>query len=147
MTFDMSAVDNLARSSGGPVVKFNQIGDTCKLRLTGLEERPQTDFTSGQPITWADGTPKTQFVFTGEDIMEGSATYGETVRLFAKGFMLGAIKEALQAANAKPAPDGILAVVFDREEPASKPGLNPAKKYRAQYKPPAPAAFDTTDII
>ena len=142
MTFDTNAAQSLTRKGGGNIAKFNQIGDTVKIKITGLEEREQTDFISGEVIRWADGKPKMQFVFTGID----QDTQEET-RLFAKGYLLGAIKDALVAADANLEAGGILAVKFSHEDAPSQPGLNPAKRYVAQYAPPKPASISADDLI
>lgn len=142
MTFSQEAASALSRNSGGSIVKFTNIGDTVKLKITGLEQREQTDFISGEILRWADGKPKMQFVFTGID-----QDTGEETRLFAKGYLLTAIKEALQKADANLEAGGILAVKFDREDEPSKPGLNPAKRYVAQYQPPKPASISAEDLL
>ena len=107
MTFDNSAAEALTRKGGGNIAKFPNIGDMVKIKITGLEERQQTDFITGEPITWADGKPKMQFVFTGID----QDTQEET-RIFAKGFMLGAIKDALTKADCNLEAGGVLAVKY-----------------------------------
>jgi len=142
MTFDPTAAQALTSQGGGAIAKFPNIGDTVKLKITGLEQRQQTDFQTGEPITWPDGKPKMQFVFTGID-----QDSQEEIRLFAKGFMLSAIKDALTAAGTNLEAGGILAVKYSADEPASRPGLNPAKKYVAQYQPPKPASISAEDLI
>ena len=142
MTFDSQAAQALTTKSGGPIAKFPNLGDTVKLKITGLEQTQQTDFITGEPITWADGKPKMQFVFTGID----QDTQEET-RLFAKGYMLTAIKQALTDAGVNLEAGGILAVKYAADEPASKPGLNPAKKYVAQYQPPKQASISAEDLL
>jgi len=142
VTFDSQAAQALTTKSGGPIAKFPNLGDTIKLKITGLEQTQQTDFITGEPITWADGKPKMQFVFTGID----QDTQEET-RLFAKGYMLSAIKQALTDAGVNLEAGGILAVKYAADEPASKPGLNPAKKYVAQYQPPKQASISAEDLL
>jgi len=142
VTFDSQAAQALTTKSGGPIAKFPNLGDTVKLKITGLEQTQQTDFITGEPITWADGKPKMQFVFTGID----QDTQEET-RLFAKGYMLTAIKQALTDAGVNLEAGGILAVKYAADEPASKPGLNPAKKYVAQYQPPKQASISAEDLL
>jgi hypothetical protein len=83
-----------------------------------------------------------QFVFTGID----QDTQEET-RIFAKGFMLGAIKDALTKADCNLEAGGTLAVKYTEDEPPSKVGLNPAKKYVAQYQPPKPASISADDLM
>lgn len=124
----------------GNVAKFKDVGDLVKIRITDLQQREQTDFRSGEVLRWKDGSPKMQYVFHGTDVETGEET-----RIFAKGFMLGAIKDALRAANANVEEGGILAVQFTHEE-QTEPGLNPAKKYKAQYQPPA-KSVSADDLI
>jgi hypothetical protein len=57
VTFDNTAAEALTRKGGGNIAKFPNIGDMVKIKITGLEERQQTDFITGEPITWADGKP------------------------------------------------------------------------------------------
>ena len=142
MTFDPNAASALSARSGGPTVKFTDIGDTVKIKITGLEQREQTDFISGEVIRWADGKPKMQFVFTGID-----QDSQEETRLFAKGYLLGAIKDAVEKSGSQIEAGGILAVKFSHEDPPSKPGLNPAKRYVAQYQPPKAASISAEDLI
>jgi hypothetical protein len=142
VTFDNTAAEALTRKGGGNIAKFPNIGDMVKIKITGLEERQQTDFITGEPITWADGKAKMQFVFTGID----QDTQEET-RIFAKGFMLGAIKDALTKADCNLEAGGVLAVKYTEDEPPSKVGLNPAKKYVAQYQPPKTASISADDLM
>jgi hypothetical protein len=122
------------------VAKFPNVGDKVVIKITDLQEREQTDFRTGEVLTWKDGSPKKQFVFYGVD-----QDTGEETRIFAKGFMLGAIKDALREANANVEEGGVLAVQFSHEE-QTEPGLNPAKKYKAQYKPPV-KSISADDLI
>lgn len=141
MTFDPNAASALTTKGGGPIAKFNDIGDVVKLKITGLEQREQTDFISGEIIRWADGKPKMQFVFTGID----QDTQEET-RLFAKGYLLGAIKDAIAEGGGQIEVGGTLSVKFTHEDPPSKSGLNPAKRYAAKYEAPKPAAVSAEDL-
>jgi hypothetical protein len=40
-----------------------------------------------------------------------------------------------------------LAVKYQEDEPPTKAGLNPAKKYVAQYQPPKPASISADDLM
>lgn len=142
MTFDSTAAEALTRKGGGNIAKFPNIGDMVKIKITGVEQQQQTDFITGEPITSADGKPKMQFVFTGID----QDTQEET-RIFAKGWRLMAIKDALTEADCILEAGGVLAVKYTEEEPPSKVGLNPAKKYVAQYQPPKPATISADDLM
>ena len=139
MSIDADVAEDLTRS-GAPTHKFEAIGDTLKLRISSVRKSQQTDFQTNEPLTWPNGDPKYQFEFAGTDL----ATSEET-RIFAKGQMLTAIKEAFRTAEAKPEVDGVLTVKFHEEEPSKTRGFNPMKVYRAKYEPPAPVA-DFDDI-
>jgi len=131
---DPAVADDLTRT-GAPSFKFESIGDKVTIRLETVRQLPQTDFSTGEALTWPDGNPKMQFEFSGTDTATGDET-----RIFAKGQMLTAVKTALRDANAKPEVGGELVVKYDGEEPAKTRGFNPMKVYKARYTAPAPVA-------
>lgn len=58
-----------------------------------------------------------------------------------KGFLAGAVTEAMTAAGAKKLlPGGKLTVQFIEERPPTQPGHSPAKVFKAKYVPPAESA-------
>ena len=140
MSIDSDIINDLTSSGGPPAHKFEDIGDKVTIRIDTIEKMAQTDFATGEALTWPNGDTKWQFVITGTD----TAT-GEAARLFAKGQMLSAVKEALRTAEAKPEVGGELTVKFDSEEPSQTRGFNPRKIYVARYKPAAPVA-DIDDL-
>lgn len=142
MTFDNSAAEALTRKGGGNIAKFPNIGDMVKIKITGLEQQQETDYNSGLPLTYEDGKPRMQFVFYGID----QDTQEET-RIFSKPLMKKAIVLALEEAECKLEVGGILAVKYTEDEPPTKVGLNPAKKYVAQYQPPKPATISADDLM
>ena len=142
MTFDNSAAEALTRKGGGNIAKFPNLGDMVKIKITGLEERQQTDFITGEPITWADGKPKMQFIFYGID----QDTQEET-RIFSKPKMQKAISAALEEAGCTLEVGGILAVKYTEDLPPSKVGKHPAKNFVAKYQPPKPASISADDLM
>lgn len=63
-----------------------------------------------------------------------------------RGFMASAVSDAIAASGATGLEvGGELAVAWVDTQPATKPGHNPAKIYRAQYKPPTSSAAVAVD--
>lgn len=141
MSIDQSIADELTRS-GGPVAKWNEIGDVRRVVIESVEKRQVTDFDTGEPLTWPNGDPKYQFIFSGTDPDNG----GEETRLFVKGFALAAVKEALRAANSAPEVGGTLAVKWTGlAEPVGR--KSPAKTWAATYTKPAPISMTAADLF
>ena len=131
-------------SSGGNAASFADIGDQHAGTITDIDpDRPQTD-PQGNLKTWNDGRPMTIIVVTIE------TDDGETVDLWAKGgnytdiaqgegaSMADAIGQAVRDSGADALQTGGKLAVRHTGLAKPKPGLNPAKLYRAQYAPPAP---------
>lgn len=134
-TFDPDAI--LASASGPPALKFPDIGTTHKGRVLAKEARQQTDFSTGKAKFWDDGKPMMEVVVT---LDLGGEEEG---RLFLRGQLLKAVREALRESGAQTLEvGGTLAVQFTHEEPSQTRGFNPSKHYRAQYQPPAAAKAD-----
>jgi hypothetical protein len=130
--------------SSSPAAKFEEIGDRYAGTITGLNERPQTDLTTGQVKTFQDGSPMTQWVITIEQ------RDGEVYALYAKGgrpksfsagdgeSMLSAIATAVRAAGAASVDVGGQLAVAHTGLGEVRKGMNPMKLYKAKYTPPAP---------
>jgi len=146
----MSQSIPLSQLESSPSASFEQLGDSYKGRITGIEERQQTDL-QGNPLAFNDGTPRMQFVITVEQ------ADGETVQLYAKGgkykadegsgeAMLAAIGTAVRAAGAGAVDvGGDLAVAYTGN--ARLAAGKSAKLYTAQYRPPAPASIPASDLF
>lgn len=141
MTIDQSIIDDL-QSSGGSAAKWEAIGDIRKVKITAAAKQQVSDFATGELLTWPNGDPKYQLVFTGTD-----PDTGEDVRIFAKGFMYTAVKDAFRAAGATPEVGGILSVQWIGEEPSKVKGYNPSKKWKATYQPPSPINLQAEDLM
>lgn len=140
------ALDALV-SGGTAIFKFDSIGDTCKGTVTNVEQTQQTDFTSGKPLFWDDGQPRMQFVVhLDTDARDGADDDGKR-RIFAKGQMEKAIKQAIRESKAgrDQIIGGTLAVQYVEDGDPPRPGLNAPKIYRAQFKPSTGAAADLLD--
>jgi hypothetical protein len=136
----------LSGLESNPSAKFAEIGDSHKGKIVSLDERPQTDIDTGQPLLFKDGTPRKQWVI---GLMKPD---GETVALYAKGgkfkaetgsgeAMLTAIGLAVRAANASGVDvGGELAIAFTGLG-EKKIGKAAPKLFTAQYRPPATASI------
>jgi len=133
----------LSALGSGTSAKFKQVGDKVAGKILSIEQRQQTSI-DGHPQTFADGSPRMQWVVTlqRED--------GETVGLYARGGNYKATTgegESMEAALASAGTaakveaievGGQLAVVHTGT--ADLGAGKVAKLYRAQYQPPAPVS-------
>ena len=125
-------------SGGVPAAKFPTIGTLVKGTIEGSEVTQQTDFTSGAKKFFDNGDPMMQVVITLQtDERDPQVADDDGLRkLYVKGQMQAAVREALRQAGARLERGGTLAVQYVEDKPSEKRGLNPAKQYRAQYQPP-----------
>lgn len=139
-------IEGFLNASGAPAAKFPTIGTTVKGTVTGAEVKQQTDL-DGKPKSWDDGNPRMQLVVTlaTEERDPEIADDDGSRRLFIKGAMLKAVREAIKTAGARTIETGgTLAVKYTGDGDAPRPGFSPPKLYVAQYKVPAPAADKLT---
>lgn len=136
MSIDSNIADELA-TSGAPTFKFEDVGDTIAIRIEGVKKSQVTDFQTGEPQFWPNGDPKVQFEISGIDTQTGEAT-----RIFAKSYMLTAVREAFQKAEAKPEVGGVLTVRYDEAKPSKTRGMSPSKLFKAKYEPPVAEDLD-----
>jgi hypothetical protein len=109
--------------------------------------QPVTKMGVGTPELWPDGRPKQQLVVT--LLCDGSTgarderdphnpTDVGKRRLYVKGYMVAAIRDALQQVGVTDiAQGGTLMVAWIDEKPSKTAGNHPAKVFAAQYIPPA----------
>lgn len=134
--------NDLLMSGGVPSAKFDMIGTVVKGTVVHSEVTQQTDFQSGQKKTWPSGDPMYQVVVTLQTDQRDPSVEDDDGqrRVFVKGQMQAAVREALRKANAKLEVGGTFAVQYVSDEPASQRGMNPKKVYRAEYVAPSPTA-------
>jgi hypothetical protein len=134
-------------SGGAPVAKFPSIGAIVKGTVTNSEVTQQTDIDQ-KPKFFDDGNPMRQLVITLQTAeRDPSADNDDGLRrLFVKGQMLQAVREALKAAGSKLENGGTLAVQYANDKPSERRGYNDQKIYRAQYQPPA-AGSGVNDLL
>jgi len=139
MTIDITT--ELLGSSGSSL-KFEAEGDIVKIRITRIEKQQETSYDDGTPVTWPSGDPKWQYVVNG-------IADGEDARLFVKGYMIDALKEALRKAGVQPGQPldgGTLSMKWDSTDEPRKAGMKGARKYVAKFEP-APGAVVDEDLF
>ena len=137
---DSAALDLL--EGGGKSAKFETVGDTTKGQVVSAESRQQTDYTSGEPLTWDDGNPRMQLVITlaTDERDPDDPTDDGHRNIYCKGKMLNAVKQALKAAGQKLEVGGTLAVQYTGDGTPTNPRHNPPKEYVAAYEAPSRVA-------
>lgn len=123
--------------------KFETVGETVGGPIVSIgEARQQTDFRTGELLTWKDGTPRMQLPVTVQTTLRDASDPTDDGKrtLYVKGEMRKAIGTALRTANAGMAIGGILTVTFSGTEDTGS-GF-PKKLYTATYAPPATTFFD-----
>lgn len=138
----MQDITNELLASGSPIVKFEQEGDVRKIKITNITKQQETDFDTGEPVTWPNGQPKYQYVVTG-------TVDGDEARLFIKGYMVDALREALRKANVQAGDTlsgGTLTVKWDSTDEPRRKGMQGARRYVAKFEP-APVGTVDDDLI
>lgn len=132
------AVDfNDILTGGGKTLKPETIGETIGGKIVASETRQATDFATGDPQFWPDGSPKIQIVFTikqdGEE--EEGCIYVKNWGQQRKALAL-AVKNTGLDANHALAAGNYLYVTYKGEEPNQKnPQLNATKIYEYKVEP------------
>lgn len=143
------SVNDFLLSGGVPAAKFPAIGTTVKGTIVSSEVTQQTDYATGAPKTYDDGSPMKQVVITLQtDERDATVDGDEGLRkLYVRGQMTAALRDALRQAQAKLEIGGTLAVQYSSDKPSEKRGFNPMKVYTAQYRPPAPSTDAANDLL
>lgn len=127
---------------GGLVLKFAEIGDNYTLKITEEPDIvPIHDFDDPAIVlTWPDGRVRKQMIIYGqltedsEGWLDDEEDTGER-RLYVKGYMAGALKDALRAAKAKKVtPGGELYVEFSEEGEAKTKRHKPPKFFDMEWE-------------
>lgn len=128
-------------ASTAAAVKFPEIGSMVDGTIVSGSERQQTEYGTGEPITWPNGEPKMEYPIV-LDTEDGEVT------LYAKNQLWVAVRDAIKAGspNGLPEVGGRLQVKYIADGEPSKPGFNPPKVYKAKYEPPAKSSIDIDDF-
>lgn len=131
----------LMGGGGAPSFKFDAIGATVKGIVTDRASAQQRDIKTGTPMTYDDGNPRMQLVITVQTELRDAEIEDDDGqrRIFAKGAMLVAIRDAVKKAGLKTLSVGDeLAVRYTGDGVAKTRGFNPPKEYVAQVKAGVP---------
>lgn len=141
-TDQMDDVDRMLLGGGSPSAKFPAIGAIVRGTIT---EKPvvkqQTDMNGGLK-TFDNGDPMMQIIVTVQtDERDPEIEDDDGVRrIFVKGNMLKATREAVRAAGKSLEVGGVFAVQYTGDGVASQRGFTAPKLYAVAYQPPASAA-------
>lgn len=143
---------------GGNAAKFEEIGDKTTGRITDCRVTQQTSMEDNSPLTWSDGSPRTQLVVTLATDERGGDDDDGSRRLYAKGgnyeiasgsgrSMKDAIAEAVKTAGARTLEtDGTLTVVYTGVGKKTNRGYSAPKLYKARYEAPK-ATISEADLF
>lgn len=125
---------------GVPWAKFERIGDIISGRIvTDPKVSQQTEMGTGKPLFWDDGNPKMQLLVDVQtDGRDPSLDHDDgTRRLYVKGAMQYAIRDAVKAAGADEVLRGGTITVQYTHDGDKRAGFNAPKQYTAKYSPPS----------
>lgn len=118
----MSNLDDLL-AGGGKSFKFDTIGATITGTITSVAVRQSTDFDTGKPAVWEDGSPQEQIVITlntslrDVDIPDDDGSRNVYVKGW--GAQLKEFRRAVREAGSKPEPGDTFTATYvtDGEKP------------------------------
>lgn len=134
------SADQLLMGGGAPSAKFNQIGAEVAGTVVATDVRQQTDFKTGEVLTWRDGSPRMMVVATLQTQERDSHDYNDDGlrRLFIKGKSLtDAVRDAVRKAGAGGLElGGWLKVAYVADGQAADRASDPPKLYLAEFTRP-----------
>jgi hypothetical protein len=135
--------NDFLNQGGVPSARFTRPGEWAEGEVRSTEVVQQRDYDTGVPLTWDDGNPKLQLVVTVATAERDPKVPDDDGlrKLYAKGNMLMAIRQAVRRSNAELRPGGWLKVTYTGDGESKKRGMNPPKLYTAEYRP-GPVAVD-----
>ena len=130
------AANKFLMGGGAKSATFKSSGDSVSGVIASMEERQQTDFDSGELLEWKDGKPRMHLVvtlLTDESVDEDDDGMR---RLYVKGNLQRAIREAVLKSGSRTIKDGAcLTVQYIGDDVPTRKGMSGAKKYSAVYEP------------
>lgn len=132
-------------AGGAKAFQFNNIGDTCQGEILEQVKRQQTSLSTGEKLTWDDGSPRMMLVMTiqtedgnGDDDNGERTIYvrgGRFEVASGKGSsMKDAIADALRQVGLRAPRIGDKIAVAYTGEGKGKKGYTPPKLYTAGYQ-------------
>lgn len=146
---DIDDVNDFLESGGIPSAAFENIGDNWHGQVVRAVKVQSRDFETGEPQTWDDGSPKYQLnIDIQTDVRNPDISGDDGIRrLFVRGGMLQAIRQALRGAKARLLPGGYIDVTYTGDGTPTRRGLRPPKIYDAKYEPgDLPKGISADDI-
>lgn len=147
-----NAADDYLSTSGAPVAKFPNLGDTHQGTIIDYALQPVTDMQTKEPKFFKSGDPMMQIVATlqtKERDPENPDDDGKR-RVFIKGHMLSSFRAATQlAGHTKNLTGGKVQIRYYGDGESSSPGFSGPKLYECKFIAPEPMdAFDEikTDV-
>lgn len=130
---------------GAPSMKFPAIGTSIKGTISEKPDVQQVrDFQTGEPQFWPDGKPRQQIVATlATDLRDPQISDDDgSRRVFIKGQMIKAVREAVKKSGAKGLEVGGLLEIVYTGDGERKGNMSPPKLYAATYTPASAATAD-----
>ncbi len=139
-------VNEFLMSAGVASAKFEAIGDDVKGVIEATEIRSQTDIQTGEVLTWNDGNPRKQIVITLQTTQYDSDEDDGMRRVYVKGQMQGALREAVKKAGEHGiGVGGKLAVKYIADGEQKTRGFNAPKVYQVWYQAPPAEVLSVDD--
>lgn len=138
-----SELDEMFSGSGSPAFKFEKIGDRLEGIIEDAEARQQRDYDTGEAKTWDDGKPMMELVLTlATDLRDPSIEDDDgSRRVFVRGQMLTALRQAVRKAKArKPERGAVVVITHSGLGEAKRKGFNQPKLFTVDYLPSSAAA-------
>ena len=136
---DTPDVNDFIMGGGAKTASFPTVGATIEGTITDQKMQQETAYLTNEPLTWDDGNPRMQPVFTLDTDDRDDAEDDGVRKLYCNWRQKAAIRDAVKEAGADRLEiGGKLTVQYYADGDAEK-GLNPPKLYRAKYEPPAAA--------
>lgn len=134
---ELDDLNDFLESGGIPSAAFENIGDSWRGQVIRAAKVQSRDFETGELQTWDDGSPKYQLnIDIQTDVRDPEINGDDGVRrLYVRGNLLQATRQALRAKSAKLLPGGFIEATYTADGTASKRGFQPPKMYTATWEP------------
>ena len=135
-------------SGGVPGASFENVGDSWTGTVVDFQKVQQTDYDTGVPVTWDDGTPKMMLHVDIQTEVRDPEIVGDdgVRRLYVRGNMLTKFKSGLRAAKMRMDRGVQVTVTFSGNGEPPKKGMNPPKLYEVTFQP-GPTGVDADDLV
>jgi len=135
-------------SGGVPGAGFDEVGDSWTGTVVDFQKVQQSDYDTGVPVTWDDGTPKMMLHVDIQTEVRDPEIVGDdgVRRLYVRGNMLTKFKSGLRAAKMRMDRGIQVTVTFSANGEPPKKGMNPPKLYEVTFQP-GPTGVDADDLV